>query len=159
MLPVIWRHSNSKSSFHSNIPKQNICFIFFLKNVKRTIHFCFKSVYLNIFEIMGTDFRREWVKNTVTRVFGLSSGHYFEDMMASGDDLEDRLSSYLEDDQLDQELSTSNDRFFYIYRTSFEKLVEKEILVPEIGKSFPHTARNKSKFFSYLFCSVLNFYS
>lgn len=83
---------------------------------------------------MGTDFRREWVKNTVTRVFGLSSGHYFEDMMASADDLEDRLSSYLEDDQLDQELSTSNDRFFYIYRTSFEKLVEKEILVPEIGK-------------------------
>ncbi|KAL1513082.1 hypothetical protein ABEB36_002553 [Hypothenemus hampei] len=86
---------------------------------------------------MGTDFRREWIKNTVTRVLGLSSGHYFEDMMASSDELEDRMSSYLDDDQLDQELSVHNNRFFYVYRTSFEKLVEKEILVPEIVKNEP----------------------
>ncbi|XP_050294970.1 dynein axonemal heavy chain 10 [Anthonomus grandis grandis] len=89
---------------------------------------------------MGTDFRREWVKNTVTRVFGLASGHYFEDMMASADELEDKLSSYLEDDLLDQELDTVNNmRLFYVQRTSFEKLVEKEILVPEIvKKEVPH---------------------
>lgn len=83
---------------------------------------------------MGTDFRREWVKNTITKVFGLSSGDYFENMMTSADELEDKLSSYLEDDLLDQELSSTNNRFFYVFRTSFEKLVEKEILVPEIGK-------------------------
>ncbi|XP_066140827.1 dynein axonemal heavy chain 10 [Euwallacea fornicatus] len=81
---------------------------------------------------METDFRREWVKNTVTRVLGLNSGHYFEDMMASSEELENKMTSYFEDDQLDQELSVNNKRFFYVYRTTYEKLVEKEILVPEI---------------------------
>lgn len=83
---------------------------------------------------MAADFRREWLKNTVTKVFGLSSGHYFEDMMDSADELEDRLSSYLEDDLMDHELYNFNNRFFYIYKTTFEKLIEKEILVAEIGK-------------------------
>ncbi|KAH1015210.1 dynein axonemal heavy chain 10 [Dendroctonus ponderosae] len=86
---------------------------------------------------MSTDFRREWVKNTITKVFGLSSGDYFENMMTSADELEDKLSSYLEDDLLDQELSNTSNRFFYVFRTSFEKLVEKEILVPEIVRKEP----------------------
>ncbi|KAF7265371.1 hypothetical protein GWI33_021219 [Rhynchophorus ferrugineus] len=86
---------------------------------------------------MGTDFRREWIKNTVTKFLGLNSGHYFEDMLANTDELEDKLSSYLEDDVLDQELGAFNRRFFFVYRTSYEKLVEKEILVAEIVKKQP----------------------
>ncbi|XP_066245712.1 dynein axonemal heavy chain 10 isoform X2 [Euwallacea similis] len=101
---------------------------------------------------METDFRREWVKDTVTKVLGLNSGHYFEDMMANTEELEDKMTSYLEDDQLDQELSVNNKRFFYVYRTTYEKLVEKEILVPEIVKkeaskveNMEHVDKSKKK--------------
>ncbi|XP_030756931.1 dynein heavy chain 10, axonemal [Sitophilus oryzae] len=86
---------------------------------------------------MGTDFRREWIKNTVTKFLGLNSGQYFEDMVANTDELDYGLSSYLEDDVLDQELSPDNKRFFFVHRTSYEKLVEKEIIVPEIVKKEP----------------------
>ncbi|XP_060518939.1 LOW QUALITY PROTEIN: dynein axonemal heavy chain 10 [Cylas formicarius] len=52
-------------------------------------------------------------------------------MMLNGDNLEDKLSSYLEDDLLDQEIDSFNKRFFYVYKTSYEKLIEREILVPK----------------------------
>lgn len=80
---------------------------------------------------MGTDFRREWVKNTVTKFFGLSSDSYFEEMMMNSDDLEDKLAFYLDDNFLEQD---DNRQFLFIYKTAHEKLVEEEILVPETGK-------------------------
>lgn len=79
---------------------------------------------------MSSDFRRDWVKNKVTKFFGLSSGHYFEEMLENTDDLEDKLASYLDDDFMYQE---ENKRFFYVYKTSYEKLIEEEIMVAEKG--------------------------
>lgn len=81
---------------------------------------------------MATDFRRDWIKNRVTQLFGLESGDYFEEMLAKSDDLEDQLASFLDDDFLKKDESLK--RFFYVFRTSYEKLVDEEILVPEVGK-------------------------
>ncbi|XP_015836813.2 dynein axonemal heavy chain 10 [Tribolium castaneum] len=84
---------------------------------------------------MATDFRRDWVKNSVTKYFGLDSGEYFEKMMAQNDDLEYQLSSFLDDDFLKKD--EAHRRLFYIYKTSYEKLVDEEIMVPEIVKKEP----------------------
>lgn len=81
---------------------------------------------------MTTDFRRDWVKNSVTKYFGLDSGEYFEEMMAQNDELEYQLTSFLDDDFLKKDEAYR--RLFYIYKTSYEKLVDEEIMVPEIGK-------------------------
>lgn len=78
------------------------------------------------------DFRLEWVKSKVTKYFGLKSDKYFHDMLSNSDDLEDQLYSFLDDDIVAQD--ESQKRFFYVYKDSFETLVEEEILVPEIGK-------------------------
>lgn len=84
---------------------------------------------------MSSDFRRDWVKNKVTKYFGLPSDNYFEEMLENTDDLEDKLAAYLDDDFMYQE---ENKRFFYVYKTSYEKLIEEEIMVAEKGiLSFP----------------------
>ncbi|KAJ8973386.1 hypothetical protein NQ317_012102 [Molorchus minor] len=70
---------------------------------------------------MGTDYRRDWVKKLVTKCFGFTSDHYFEEMMATSEELEDTLESYLDDDFLPQ----NEDRRFFL----FEKPK------PEIGES------------------------
>lgn len=81
---------------------------------------------------MSTDYRREWVKLRVTDCLGLPSESYFEDLMAANDgELEDLLTMFLDDDIIDQ--TDSHKKFFYVYRTPYEKLVDEEILVPEIG--------------------------
>ncbi|XP_022902554.2 dynein axonemal heavy chain 10 [Onthophagus taurus] len=81
------------------------------------------------------DCRREWVKNKVSCYLGLENtpeNDYFEDMIQSEDgELDDLLSTYLEDDINDLE---SAKRLFCVYRTSYEKLVDKEILVPVVVK-------------------------
>jgi hypothetical protein len=81
---------------------------------------------------MAVDFRREWVKNSVTRFFGLDSGEYFEAMLAQNDELEYQLTSFLDDDFLKKDETYR--RLLYIYKTSYEKLVDEEIMVPEIGE-------------------------
>nr|XP_023021939.1 uncharacterized protein LOC111510260 [Leptinotarsa decemlineata] len=83
---------------------------------------------------MAIDFRREWVKKKFTKFFGLNSNKYFEEMIENSDDLDDKLSSYLEDDYLTPE---ENKVFFYVYKTSHEKLVEEEIMVAEKVKKAP----------------------
>lgn len=80
---------------------------------------------------MAIDFRREWVKKKLTTIFRLSSDSYFEEMMASNEDLEDKLASYLDDDFNARD---GYKEYFYVYKTSHEKLIEEEILVPEKGK-------------------------
>lgn len=81
---------------------------------------------------MANDFRRNWIKNRVIKFFGLESGKYFEDMMNQNEDLEYLLASFLDDDFLKND--ETGKRLFYIYKSSFEKLIDEEILVPEIGK-------------------------
>ncbi|CAH1279940.1 unnamed protein product [Diabrotica balteata] len=80
---------------------------------------------------MGTDYRREWIKNRITTFFGLPSCDYFEEMMTNKEELEEQFSSFL-DDTVD-----TNERkaFFFLYKTSYEKLVDEEILVPQKGKT------------------------
>lgn len=81
--------------------------------------------------LMATDLRREWIKQKVTTIFGLNSDSYFEEMMSNTEDLEDKLTAFLDDDFFARDPHRS---FFYIYKTSHEKLVEEEILVAEKGK-------------------------
>lgn len=82
---------------------------------------------------MGTDYRREWIKQKVTRYLGLPSDSYFEDLMAANDgELEYLLDIFLDDDIITQH--ESHKKFFYVYRIPYEKLVDEEILVPEIGR-------------------------
>ena len=82
------------------------------------------------------DYRREWIKRKVCDCLGLeiTEDHdYFEDMLQAGDgELDDQLSAFLEDDISDEE---SEKRLFSIYRTSYDRLVDREILVPEVGMS------------------------
>ncbi|KAJ8963303.1 hypothetical protein NQ318_018772, partial [Aromia moschata] len=77
---------------------------------------------------MGTDFRKDWVKKKVTKFFGLKSEQYFEEMMATSEELEDKLDSLLDDDFLPQ---GEGRRFFYVYKTTYEKLVEEQIMVAQ----------------------------
>lgn len=81
---------------------------------------------------MSTDHRREWIKDRVTKFLGLNSGDYFEDMMVANDgELEEQLTSFLDDDLLQH--SVIQNKLFYFYRTSYDRLFEEEILVPQIG--------------------------
>lgn len=85
------------------------------------------------------DFRREWLKEKVCHSLGLDGDRYFDEMVAAGEDeLDDQLSTFLEDDIKEEE---SEKKLFYIYRTAYDRLVDKEILVPEVGK-----LRNKGSF-------------
>ncbi|XP_056647538.1 dynein axonemal heavy chain 10 [Diorhabda sublineata] len=76
---------------------------------------------------MGVDYRREWMKQRIITLFGLNSEEYFEEMMANNEDLEDKFTSFLDDDMQSDERK----EFFYVYKTSYAKLVEEEILVPQ----------------------------
>lgn len=80
---------------------------------------------------MALDYRRDWVVKTITKMFGLNSSHYFEEMVSNDEELEDALASFLDDDLM--ATTDLHKRLFYIYKTSYEKLVEEEIMVPEIG--------------------------
>ncbi|KAI4469012.1 dynein heavy chain [Holotrichia oblita] len=78
------------------------------------------------------DFRREWLKEKVCHSLGLDGDRYFEEMLAAGEDeLDDQLSTFLEDDIKEEE---SEKKLFYVYRTAYDRLVDKEILVPEVVK-------------------------
>ncbi|KAF2892470.1 hypothetical protein ILUMI_13689 [Ignelater luminosus] len=80
---------------------------------------------------MARDHRREWVKDRVTKFLGLNSGDYFEDMMAANEgELEEQLTSFLDDDLFQH--SGIENKLFYFYRTSYDRLFEEEILVPQI---------------------------
>lgn len=82
---------------------------------------------------MTDDFRREWIKQKVTDYFGLDSFDQFEEMMANEDnELEYELSNFL-DEELDSE-TDSKKRIFYVYRTFYDKFIDQEIIVPEVGK-------------------------
>lgn len=79
------------------------------------------------------DFRREWLKEKVCDTLGLDGGHYFEEMLAAGEgELEDLLTTFLEDDIREEE---SEKKLFYVYRSVYDRLVDKEILVPEVGNT------------------------
>lgn len=82
---------------------------------------------------MAVDYRREWVKKKVTTIFRLKSDSYFEEMMSNNEDLEDKLASYLDDDFFARD---GHKEYFYVFKTSHEKLIDEEILVPQIGKSY-----------------------
>lgn len=84
---------------------------------------------------MSVDFRRNWIKERVVQYLGLPDGSYFDDMLAAEDgELEEKLDIFLEDDILLQ--SDAHKKIFFAYKTSYEKLVDEEILVPEIGRLF-----------------------
>lgn len=81
-----------------------------------------------------TDYRREWIVDRACSYLGMESNDNFNDMFQFGDDdLEDLFSAFLED-----ELSRSEPEkwCFYLYRTPYERLMEREILVPEIRIHF-----------------------
>lgn len=80
---------------------------------------------------MSTDHRREWLKRRVTKLLGLKSEKYFENMMVSSEDLENKLASFLDDNFWQS--NESLDRLFYVWKASFEYVVDEKIMVPELG--------------------------
>lgn len=79
------------------------------------------------------DHRREWIKDRILKMTGLDADEYFEDLMSANDsELDDRLAAFLDDDI--QPTDPIAERLFYVYRVPYEKLVEEEIMVAEIGK-------------------------
>lgn len=79
-----------------------------------------------------TDYRREWVAERACAYLGMDSTDIFNDMFQFGDeDMEDQFLTFIEDDLT---LADSDKRCMFVYRTPYERLIEKEILVPEIGK-------------------------
>lgn len=79
------------------------------------------------------DYRREWVKDRVLKMTGLDSHQYFEDLMSANDgELDDKLLAFLDDDVPPTDPVAN--KLFYVYRVPYEKLVEEEILVAEVGK-------------------------
>lgn len=84
---------------------------------------------------MSVDYRREWIKERVVQYLGLPDGSYFDDMLAAEDgELEEKLDTFLDDDIL---LTTdAHKKIFFVYKSSYEKLVDEEILVPEIGRFY-----------------------
>lgn len=84
---------------------------------------------------MSVDYRREWIKERVVQFLGLPEGSYFDDMLAADDgELEDKLDAFLDDDIL--QIRDSHKKLFFVYKTSYEKLVDEEILVPQIGRFY-----------------------
>lgn len=84
---------------------------------------------------MSIDYRREWIKDRVVKYLGLPEGNYFNDMLSADDgELEDKLDIFLDDDIVQPDENYK--KFFYVYKTAYDKLVEEEILVPEIGKLY-----------------------
>lgn len=81
---------------------------------------------------MSIDYRREWIKEKVIHYLGLPEGNYFSDMLAADEgELESKFDMFLDDDIVD--IQESHKKFFYVYKTAYDKLVEEEVLVPEIG--------------------------
>lgn len=79
---------------------------------------------------MATDFRREWMKKKTLKMLGLQDETYFNEMISRNEELDEKLSFFLEDDFFQDE----DRQFFCIYKTSHEKLIEEEIMVPQKGK-------------------------
>lgn len=65
-------------------------------------------------------------------MLGLKDETYFNAMLNGIEDLDEKLSSYLDDDFLNNE----DRQFFCISKTTHEKLVEEEIMVPHKGNFF-----------------------
>lgn len=81
-----------------------------------------------------SDYRREWIAERACAYLGMETTDIFNDMFQFGDeDMEDQFVSFYEDDLTKADFEK---RCMYIYRTPYERLIEKEILVPEIGKFF-----------------------
>lgn len=78
------------------------------------------------------DYRREWMNQKLCTYLGLDpSGNYFEEMLLADDDLDYALQQFVDDELLTWDRERT---LFHVYKTSYDKLVEKEILVPEIGE-------------------------
>lgn len=78
-----------------------------------------------------TDYRRVWIAERSCAYLGMDTTDIFNDMFQFDDeDLEEQFSSFYEDDLTKTDFIK---RCMYIYRTPYERLIEKEILVPEIG--------------------------
>lgn len=83
---------------------------------------------------MTADFRREWIKERVITFLSLPDGSYFDDMLAADDgEIEEKLDMFLDDDVLSP--SEAHKKFFYVYKTAYEKLIEEEVLIPHIGEN------------------------
>lgn len=89
---------------------------------------------------MSVDYRREWIKERVVQYLGLKDGSYFDDMLSADDgELEGKLDTFLDDDIVLP--GDAHKKFFYVYKTAYEKLVDEEILVPEIGNLLSHSEK------------------
>ncbi|CAH1165598.1 unnamed protein product [Phyllotreta striolata] len=84
---------------------------------------------------MSVDFRLEWIKARVLKMLNLQGSQYFQEMLAKCEELEYELTQFL-----DEHHKTVTQGFFYLYKTSYEKLVEEEIQV-----KVPKTASDKKK--------------
>lgn len=80
---------------------------------------------------MAVDYRREWVKKKTLKMVGLKDDSYFNNMLANNQDLDEKLSSFLDDDFLRDE----DREILCIYKYSDEKLIEEETMVPQTGNS------------------------
>lgn len=75
---------------------------------------------------MSGDYRIEWIKKLVLNMLNLKENRYFEEMMASKEDLEDEFVTFLDDNYVK---GGEGKIFFYIFKTPYEKLIEEEIFV------------------------------
>lgn len=89
---------------------------------------------------MSGDYRIEWIKKLVLNMLNLKENRYFEEMMASKEDLEDEFVTFLDDNYVK---GGEGKIFFYIFKTPYEKLIEEEIFVKVPKKDDSFTKKKK----------------
>ncbi|XP_049816413.1 dynein axonemal heavy chain 10 [Schistocerca nitens] len=83
-----------------------------------------------------TDHRIEWIKEKVRIFFGESDDSLFNDLLKrSGVSILEKFRAFLDDDVLDPNILEQ--RLLLIYKTYYDKIIEEEVLVPEVVKKPP----------------------
>lgn len=81
---------------------------------------------------MSKDYKLQWIRGKTLDLLGLEDDSYFDTMLSRNEDLEEKLSSLLEEDFVDAD----DKEWFYVYKTTHEKLVEEEVMVPIKGNVY-----------------------
>lgn len=77
----------------------------------------------------------EWIKEKALKFMDETNGELFDDALAEDDGhLRDQMISLLDDKT--SGLHDVTRRLFFLYKTYHEKIVQEEVLVPELGKIY-----------------------
>lgn len=80
-----------------------------------------------------TDFRIEWMKWKILTFFGETDENLFNDMLSQNDgELKVKLQKFL--NGVITDMTDSEKRLIFFYKSYYDKIVEEEILVPELGE-------------------------